>query len=71
MGYGDFKLLAALGAWLGWQRLLPIILLSSLVGAVIGSIWLATPGPRPRYADPVRPLPGHGRLDRVHVGRRR
>lgn len=36
MGYGDFKLLAALGAWLGWQMLLQIILLSSLVGAVIG-----------------------------------
>jgi leader peptidase (prepilin peptidase)/N-methyltransferase len=36
MGYGDFKLLAALGAWLGWQALPAIILLSSLVGAVIG-----------------------------------
>lgn len=36
MGYGDFKLLAALGAWLGWQMLPIIILLSSLVGAVIG-----------------------------------
>jgi len=36
MGYGDFKLLAALGAWLGWQQLLLIILLSSLVGAVVG-----------------------------------
>ncbi len=36
MGYGDFKLLAALGAWFGWQSLPLIILLSSLVGAVIG-----------------------------------
>lgn len=36
MGYGDFKLLAALGAWLGWQSLPIILLLSSLVGAVIG-----------------------------------
>lgn len=36
MGYGDFKLLAALGAWLGWQQLPIIILLSSVVGAVIG-----------------------------------
>ncbi|MBT8125717.1 MAG: A24 family peptidase [Gammaproteobacteria bacterium] len=36
MGYGDFKLLAALGAWLGWQSLPLIILFSSAVGAVIG-----------------------------------
>jgi leader peptidase (prepilin peptidase)/N-methyltransferase len=36
MGYGDFKLLAALGAWLGWQALPMIILFSSLVGAVCG-----------------------------------
>lgn len=36
MGYGDFKLLAALGAWMGWQMLPLIIILSSLVGAVIG-----------------------------------
>jgi len=36
MGYGDFKLLAMLGAWLGWQMLPAIILLSSLVGALVG-----------------------------------
>jgi leader peptidase (prepilin peptidase)/N-methyltransferase len=36
MGYGDFKLLAALGAWLGWQMLPLIVLLSSAVGAVVG-----------------------------------
>src|SRR5574343_1671462 len=36
MGYGDFKLLAALGAWMGWTMLPVIILLSSLVGAVVG-----------------------------------
>ena len=36
MGYGDFKLLAAIGAWMGWQTLPLTILLSSLVGAVIG-----------------------------------
>jgi len=36
MGYGDFKLLAALGAWLGWAMLPTIILLSSLVGAIVG-----------------------------------
>ena len=36
MGYGDFKLLAALGAWLGWTMLLPIVLLSAAVGALVG-----------------------------------
>jgi leader peptidase (prepilin peptidase)/N-methyltransferase len=36
MGYGDFKLLAALGAWLGWQLLPLVIMLSSVVGAVVG-----------------------------------
>ncbi|MGH8443286.1 MAG: prepilin peptidase, partial [Nevskiaceae bacterium] len=36
MGYGDFKLLAALGAWFGWQALPLIVLLSSLVGAIVG-----------------------------------
>ena len=38
MGYGDFKLLAALGAWFGWQSLPLIIVLSSFVGAAIGII---------------------------------
>ena len=36
MGYGDFKLFAALGAWFGWQGLIPIILMASVIGAVIG-----------------------------------
>lgn len=36
MGYGDFKLLAALGAWLGWQAIVPILLMSSVIGAVVG-----------------------------------
>ena len=36
MGYGDFKLLAALGAWMGWKMLLPIVLLSALAGALVG-----------------------------------
>jgi leader peptidase (prepilin peptidase)/N-methyltransferase len=36
MGYGDFKLLAMLGAWLGWQYLPQIIILSALVGAIVG-----------------------------------
>ena len=44
MGFGDFKLLAALGAWLGWQALPLIILLSSVVGAVLGIILLTAQG---------------------------
>jgi leader peptidase (prepilin peptidase)/N-methyltransferase len=36
MGYGDFKLFAALGAWFGWQALVPIILMASVIGAIIG-----------------------------------
>jgi leader peptidase (prepilin peptidase)/N-methyltransferase len=36
MGYGDFKLLSAIGAWLGWKMLPVVILLSSLVGATVG-----------------------------------
>jgi leader peptidase (prepilin peptidase)/N-methyltransferase len=42
MGYGDFKLLAALGAWMGWQMLPLIVLLSSVVGAVVGLILMGT-----------------------------
>jgi leader peptidase (prepilin peptidase) / N-methyltransferase len=44
MGFGDFKLLAALGAWLGWTMVLPVILVSSVVGAVVGLILKATGG---------------------------
>lgn len=42
MGFGDFKLLAALGAWMGWQMLPIIIILSSLVGAIVGILLLVT-----------------------------
>ena len=52
MGHGDFKLLAAIGAWVGLKGILPVILLSSVVGAVIGSIWLATQG-----RDRATPIP--------------
>ena len=38
MGYGDFKLFAALGAWFGWQALVPLILLASVIGAIIGIV---------------------------------
>ena len=36
MGHGDFKLLAAIGAWVGWQQLLSVILISSLTGTLVG-----------------------------------
>ncbi|MGH6637032.1 MAG: prepilin peptidase [Polaromonas sp.] len=38
MGYGDFKLFAALGAWFGWPALIPMILMASVIGAVIGIV---------------------------------
>jgi leader peptidase (prepilin peptidase)/N-methyltransferase len=44
MGYGDFKLLAALGAWLGWQLLPLVIMLSAAVGAIIGTAMIALGG---------------------------
>ena len=69
MGYGDFKLLAMLGAWLGWQLLPLIILLSATVGAIVGIIILAlgnktrdTPipfGPYLCFAGWVALLKGH------------
>ena len=44
MGYGDFKLLAALGAWMGWQMILPIVLMSAVVGAVVGIVMITRHG---------------------------
>lgn len=52
MGYGDFKLLAVLGAWCGVKAILPILLLASLVGAVVGSAWLYYKG-----RDRATPIP--------------
>jgi leader peptidase (prepilin peptidase) / N-methyltransferase len=44
MGYGDFKLFAAFGAWFGWQMLLPIILLAAFTGSVIGILMITLLG---------------------------
>ncbi|MVG15700.1 prepilin peptidase [Aeromonas jandaei] len=55
MGYGDFKLLAALGAWLGWQALPIILLLSSLVGAIIGISLIALRKHHQGYPIPFGP----------------
>jgi leader peptidase (prepilin peptidase)/N-methyltransferase len=52
MGFGDFKLLAALGAWLGWQSLPTIVILSSFVGAAVGIALIAFAG-----RDRARPIP--------------
>ncbi len=52
MGYGDFKLLALLGAWMGWQALPIIILLSSLVGAVVGILLIVF-----KNHDKSKPIP--------------
>ena len=52
MGFGDFKLLAALGAWLGWKMLPLIILASSLAGAVVGVGLILLAG-----HDRARPIP--------------
>lgn len=52
MGYGDFKLLAALGAWVGWQGLPLVILLSSGVGAVLGLLMIGLQG-----RDRAAPIP--------------
>ncbi len=46
MGYGDFKLLAAIGAWLGWQKLPLVILLSAAVGSVVGIALIASAAAR-------------------------
>jgi len=46
MGYGDFKLYAALGAWFGWQTLIPIILMASVIGAIVGIAMKFTSGLR-------------------------
>jgi len=55
MGYGDFKLLAALGAWLGWQMLPVIILLASLVGSLVGITMMLFAGHRREVPIPFGP----------------
>lgn len=61
MGFGDFKLLAALGAWLGWQMIPLTILLSSVVGAVVGLLLIVTGAVRRDQGIPFGPyLAGAG-----------
>ncbi len=62
MGHGDFKLLAALGAWLGWQAILPIVLMASVIGAVVGLGMKATGALRQGRFVPFGPFLAGGGL---------
>jgi leader peptidase (prepilin peptidase) / N-methyltransferase len=84
MGWGDVWLLAGIGAWLGWQALLPVIVLSSLQGAVVGIALLAVHRPAadhpmpadvqdsdwvpPRHAVPFGPFLALGALEVLFLG---
>ena len=68
MGYGDFKLLAALGAWTGWQGLPLIILLSSLVGAAVGIAMIALRGQDRSVPIPFGPFLAAGGWVALHWG---
>jgi leader peptidase (prepilin peptidase)/N-methyltransferase len=68
MGYGDFKLLAALGAWLGWQAILPIVLMASVIGAVIGLAMKASGSLREGRFVPFGPFLAGGGLVVLLVG---
>jgi leader peptidase (prepilin peptidase)/N-methyltransferase len=56
MGYGDFKLFAALGAWFGWQALVPMILMASVIGAIVGIALKVSGGLREGGAMPFGPF---------------
>ncbi len=68
MGYGDFKLLAALGAWLGWQAVLPIVLMASVLGAAVGLVMKATGSLREGRYVPFGPFLAGGGLAVLLVG---
>jgi leader peptidase (prepilin peptidase)/N-methyltransferase len=68
MGYGDFKLLAAIGAWFGWQLLPAVILLSSVVGAVIGIGMIMFKGKSGGTAIPFGPFLALGGIAALFFG---
>jgi leader peptidase (prepilin peptidase) / N-methyltransferase len=68
MGYGDFKLLGAIGAWFGWQMLPAVILLSSVVGAVIGIGMIAFRGKTGNTAIPFGPFLALGGIAALFFG---
>jgi leader peptidase (prepilin peptidase) / N-methyltransferase len=68
MGYGDFKLLGAMGAWLGWQAILPIVLFASVLGAVVGLIMKASRSLREGRFVPFGPFLAGGGIVVLLVG---
>lgn len=68
MGYGDFKLLGAIGAWFGWQLLPAVILLSSVLGAVIGIGMIALRGKTGNTAIPFGPFLALGGIAALFFG---
>lgn len=68
MGYGDFKLLGAIGAWFGWQLLPAVILLSSVVGAIIGIAMIMFKGKSGGTAIPFGPFLALGGIAALFFG---
>jgi leader peptidase (prepilin peptidase)/N-methyltransferase len=68
MGFGDFKLFAALGAWFGWQALIPIILMASVIGAVVGIAMKFSSGLREGGYIPFGPFLAGAGLTAMVVG---
>lgn len=68
MGYGDFKLLAAIGAWFGWQLLPAVILLSSVVGSLIGIALIVFKGKNRQTAIPFGPFLALGGISALFYG---
>ncbi|MGX5913202.1 prepilin peptidase [Aliidiomarina sp. Khilg15.8] len=68
MGYGDFKLLAALGAWLGWQMLPLIIILGSGTGAILGGLFMLLTRQKQGVPIPFGPFLVAGALIALFVG---
>ncbi|MCZ2292475.1 MAG: prepilin peptidase [Burkholderiales bacterium] len=68
MGFGDFKLLAGLGAWLGWQAILPIVLMASVIGAVVGLLMKMSGSLREGRFVPFGPFLAGGGLVVLLVG---
>jgi leader peptidase (prepilin peptidase)/N-methyltransferase len=68
MGYGDFKLLAAIGAWFGWQLLPAVILLSSVIGAVIGIAMIVLKNKDRQTAIPFGPFLALGGMAALFYG---